>query len=860
MIRLLRRVAIWLVALAPVVAFAYLYALHHLPLSDRLINLQGSWRLLEGGEGQDLSSPELDDSGWKEITFPGSYSGQGFKDPHSWVRRTFERPEHLRDTDLFLMIGDSRSGVGRVFVNGVEVGRTDPGARGLKSELSGVEGWDVPKALMRDGKNVVAIQYHWHFLGEDGISDPRLYLGDAGYLKPYFVKNNDARKLMQYGSVFLLGFLIVLFGALLIAEWSSPTRPLYLASLGMVASIGAYLALNVGLIPLTTDSYWYFPIVYLLVVVLAAGLVAFSARYYHGARSRFRKISLVAAALFCTAYLAAALTGESTYPRGLYDLHSLWLLVMMGYMLANSVVGALRQRRDLDPVLIAAVLVVAATGVNDLLNDTYVIQGPRLFPLGVSSAAILASVVLIADFTKLFFVNRELSSSLSKTNVELADALVKAQEASRLKSEFVANVSHELRTPLNSVINVPEGLLEYFESRTTLQCTRCDARFEKEPSDVINESTRCLSCQSAGTLVEQAQWLFKGDLGMVAKNLQQIHRAGSHLLRLINDVLDFSKLEAGKMVLNLEKVHVSAMLDDLVHTLEPVAKQRRIRIEVLRPPADLSIQVDRVKCVQVLINLVGNALKFSHEDGVVTLRAAREGEACHFWVQDRGIGIAPEHHATIFESFRQVDGSHTRKYGGTGLGLSITRKLIEAHQGKVWVESELGQGSTFHVVLPIAGPALPEDGRAPAVETVEATPAPGGKTILVLDDEPFAVENVKLALKDLGHKVVGTTQPDRLAEMLAQHSPDLLILDIMMPRISGIEVLKALRADPTRRLPVLVSSAYHSNIDLVRALGAAWVGKPWKGDELVREVRRLLSESPVPVPELGAAPMQVAKS
>jgi signal transduction histidine kinase len=175
-------------------------------------------------------------------------------------------------------------------------------------------------------------------------------------------------------------------------------------------------------------------------------------------------------------------------------------------------------------------------------------------------------------------------------------------------------------------------------------------------------------------------------------------------MRLINDVLDFSHLESGKLPLRLETVAVAQLWDELREALLPLASAQSLSLRFAPVDPALILRVDAIKLNQVFVHQVGNAIKFSPAGGAVELSAVGEGDAVVFRVSDQGIGIAPEHHQLIFESFRQVEGGHTRKFGGSGLGLSITRGLVELHQGAIWVESTLGQGASFFVRLPRGGP------------------------------------------------------------------------------------------------------------------------------------------------------------
>ncbi len=295
------------------------------------------------------------------------------------------------------------------------------------------------------------------------------------------------------------------------------------------------------------------------------------------------------------------------------------------------------------------------------------------------------------------------------------------------------------------------------------------------------------------------------------------------------------------MAIQREPMSVSAFFSELAQVMTPVASKRGITLDFDHGADDFEFYADPVKWMQVLINLLSNAVKFSPPDGRIEVRAELDSEHVRFTVRDFGIGIAPENHAMIFEPFRQVDGGHTRAVGGTGLGLALTQKLVRLHGGEVSLESALGTGSTFTVRLPAA-----HQGPRPAARS-ETSLAPAGDRplILALDDDDVVLETIKLALQPLGSPIVTLSDPRRLLDEVRKRRPDLLILDIMMPRLSGLSLLKELRDDPaTSQLQVIVQSAYHANQDAVEVLGARWLSKPWRAAELLALVRRTLEGDP----------------
>jgi signal transduction histidine kinase/DNA-binding response OmpR family regulator/ligand-binding sensor domain-containing protein len=377
---------------------------------------------------------------------------------------------------------------------------------------------------------------------------------------------------------------------------------------------------------------------------------------------------------------------------------------------------------------------------------------------------------------------RKARVTLEAANKELLKAKEAADAASTAKSQFLANMSHELRTPLNAIIGYSEMLQE-------------------EVADLGQEGLR--------------------------PDLEKIHGAGKHLLGLINDILDLSKIEAGKMTLYLEDFDVAQMVREVATTVQPLVAKNGNRLEVTCPADIGRMRADMTKVRQTLFNLLSNACKFT-EKGVIRLEVrsqkteARsqksEGSALQFIISDTGIGITPEQMNRLFEAFSQADASTTRKYGGTGLGLTISRNFCQMMGGDLTVSSEAGKGSTFTVTLPAE---VKEPGSAATPIAPRATPAVSHSTVLVIDDEPLARDLIERALSKEGFHVELAADGRSGLELARKLKPQAITLDVMMPAMDGWAVLTALKADPaTANIPVIMLTVVDEK-QIGFALGAA---------------------------------------
>ena len=395
-------------------------------------------------------------------------------------------------------------------------------------------------------------------------------------------------------------------------------------------------------------------------------------------------------------------------------------------------------------------------------------------------------------------------SERKKVEKELFMAKQMAEEASQMKSEFLANMSHELRTPLNSVIGFSNVLL-------------------KKNEKILEDS----------------------DINF----LKRILANGTHLLELINDVLDLSKIESGKMELELVNLSLNDLVRDIVSQLEGQVQDKDFKLETNIPEKVSGIQADPGKLKQVLLNLLSNAIKFTQE-GSITVSLETDAETNYptqIKVRDSGIGIPEDRIESIFEEFQQVDSSTARKYGGTGLGLAISKSLCELMGYELEVRSEVGVGSEF--IIQISQSGLPSNQASSRVEKrrgsrsnkMQSYPIKD-KRILVIDDNADSRLLINQTLQEAGCHVTEAGDGFKGIELAEQSRPDLIVLDLRMKAISGQDVLTRLKANPdTKDIPVVIASivAMENKSSIVGA--ADFVQKPIKRETLLWAVTRHLT-------------------
>jgi CheY-like chemotaxis protein len=416
--------------------------------------------------------------------------------------------------------------------------------------------------------------------------------------------------------------------------------------------------------------------------------------------------------------------------------------------------------------------------------------------------------------------------ALTTAQDQLRDRALELERASRYKSEFLANMSHELRTPLNSSLIL----------------------------------AKLLSDNVAGNLNDEQ-----------VRFAQTIYSAGNDLLNLINDILDISKVEAGKLELVPEELPLRRVIEGLARTFEPLARQKALDFSLtVEPNVPMAIHTDRQRLEQILKNLLSNAVKFTDAGRVSLTVSANADGWVQFTVRDSGIGIGPEQQDKIFDAFHQADGSTARKYGGTGLGLSISRDLTSLLGGTLTLASTLGEGSTFTLSLPRNGAvaatppapqlvhaAPPVRPAAPAPAEVEPAPpagprfeddradtASGRRTALVIEDEPEFARILYGLAHDMEFRcLVALTAAEGL-ELATSENPDAILLDMRLPDRSGLSVLQQLKENPaTRHIPVHVVSSQENGGEALHLGAIGYALKPTSREQLEEVFRKLKDKS-----------------
>ena len=416
----------------------------------------------------------------------------------------------------------------------------------------------------------------------------------------------------------------------------------------------------------------------------------------------------------------------------------------------------------------------------------------------------------ITDLMETFASQSALAIHNARLFRELERKTAELEVAGRHKSEFLASMSHELRTPLNAVIGFSEVLLDR---------------------------------------------LF-GDVNAKQEEyLEDIRASGRHLLELLNDILDLSKVEAGKMELDLVDVSLRHLIEDAVAMVRDRAIRKGLTLEVAVDDDVDAVTADPLRLKQVVVNLITNAVKFTPDGGRIDVRAEHAGGEYRVEVRDTGVGIAETDQQRIFDAFQQGPRTVSESAEGTGLGLTLSRQIVKLHGGRLWVASRAGEGSTFTFAIPVSAPARAPEPDGPAAARGESADG-RGRTVLVVEDDPRSLELMTLYLRGSGFDVRAAPDAEQGLELARRLEPDAIVLDIVLPGLDGWDLLALLKSEArTARIPVVIVSMLDER-GRGFALGAAdYLVKPVGREDVVAALARCTTAAPVTVVTLTDDPL-----
>jgi signal transduction histidine kinase len=789
---------------------------------EHIVDLRGKWKFKTGDDPRWVD-PSFNDSNWEELQVPVPWGKQGHYDYSgiAWYRLKLHVPEkESRKQFTGITIGFVDSSY-ELYAGGRKIGRAGWLPPFPKMEYDRIGTFRIPQeSFSSDGQLILALRVWKSDEKDDALGGPferNFLLGPIEYLvhKEFL----SEIPLLLLSCVF---FMVGIYHLHLYFRRRNLNEYLWF---GLLSSFNAafYTFLRSQWKFVLTDNfnllkeleyfaaYTFVPITIQFLWPLINRRISTPLRIY--------QLSYVLLALIC---LTPGLR-LNIIALPIWEISVALFLPFLSYHIIQS---ALKGHAESKTIVIGLLIAVAILA-NDIAVDRAWIQSPRLMPYGFAALVLSMALSLSNRFSRVYSEldalradlekrvedrtlqlteqtrkTTEVNEKLSELNLKLSDANTKLSERSRelveaslAKSQFLANMSHELRTPLNAIIGYSEMIQEDVQEK---------------------------------------------DINEFIPDLKKIREAGKHLLGIINDILDLSKIESGNVSLHLEEFKISMMIQDLGTTAAPLIEKNDNKLEIRIQENIGAMRGDIKRLRQVLLNLLSNAAKFT-ENGKITIDVSRENVDNNDWINfrvlDTGIGMTDEQKSKVFQAFSQADTSITRKFGGAGLGLVISKRFCQMMGGMITFESEPGKGSSFCVRLPAVPPDVKMESDLMTDVAYQRSSANG--IVLVIDDDRSARDLMVRMISREGFRVVTAWGGEEGLRLARDLQPSIITLDAFMPGVDGWSVLKELKSDPNLgKIPVIMVTTEEDK-DKGLLLGASdFVPKPIKREELLTVLKK----------------------
>lgn len=765
---------------------------------DSLYNLSYTRFLFKAEDRMFFKDVQWNDSGWKSIPIisPWQMGSPEDKDYHGigWYRLTIDI-ESLDSSLKYGIMYPYSLRASEVYLNGELIHRAgnlslkDMPVKGSRPEL-----FSLPEGLLKEGRNILAVRAG-SLDGWGGLNSGYLYLGEMKQLQQKWTRFIIQHIAIAFSCLFLTLFYFIHY---LLRREDKYYLWISLLTLSIAMFTLGYFALSMYIY----DSYFSYAV---LTFLGGINTYYFTFKFLHSFLGKPQgKVGNVLEAIYISLNVVLLveylITGHiAFFVKYVYGIFMLMNFVGLIYLVVVNI-RAIREKIEYALHLFWGIFILFISLTYSVLIFITVLRSPPVVGEGFFIMAVVFATIAAQRF--------------AVTHKKLAEAHVRLQSLDKLKDDFLANTSHELRTPLTGIIGLADSML----------FTAGD-RLEKEEIESLN----------------------------------LIAASGRRLASLVNDILDFSQLKRREVVLHESSIDLFELTSAVLVLSRPLVGGKNVEI-VNQIPGELpAVLADENRLQQVLYNLIGNAIKFT-EQGLISIEAEQRDHFICVSVRDTGIGIPEDKLDMIFKSFEQVDSSISREYGGTGIGLAVAKQFVELHGGEIWVESEVSRGSVFFFTIPVSSekPEALSSGQQrlsrvniQIEEDMGQVPAKAGTdenshSVMVVDDEPVNLKVYREQLVSRGYDVVTAASGQEALDRVSEgYKPDLILLDVMMPRMTGYEVCEELRkVFSPDILPIIMVTAKNQVNDLVTSLekGASdFLSKPFSRDELLARVQTHIS-------------------